>query len=203
MSSETKGAAPEQVNLLPADGEVYYYGKIFSATEAGHYLEKLLNAIAWKNDEAVIFGRHIVTRRKAAWYGDKPFSYTYSGTTKSALPWTSELQELKTKTEEITGHRFNSCLLNLYHTGDEGMAWHSDDEKSLGKDSPIASVSLGAERKFALRHRKNGDAVSLMLENGSLLLMQGSTQSNWLHALPKTKKVQTPRVNCTFRFMLG
>ena len=190
-------------NLLPFDGEVYYYGRVLSPDAADRYLEKLLTDIAWKNDEAVIFGRHIVTKRKAAWYGDRPFSYTYSGTTKSALPWTAELLELKQLTESICGHRFNSCLVNLYHTGDEGMAWHSDDEKSLGKDSAIASLSLGAERKFALRHRSKKDPVSLILENGSLLLMQGTTQTHWLHALPKTKKIQTPRVNCTFRFMLG
>lgn len=189
-------------NLLPQDGEVYYYGKILPDDKAAGYLEKLLTGIEWKNDEAIIFGRHIITKRKAAWYGDRPFAYTYSGTTKSALPWSSELHELKKITERICGHRFNSCLLNLYHNGDEGMAWHSDDEKSLGKDSPIASLSLGAERKFALRHRQSKEAVSLTLENGSLLLMQGSTQTHWLHALPKTKKVQTPRVNCTFRFML-
>ncbi len=189
-------------NLLPFDGEVYYFGKILSPDAADSYEKKLLSDIAWKNDEAVIFGRHIITKRKAAWYGDKPFSYTYSGTTKSALPWTPELLELRQLAESVCGHRFNSCLLNLYHTGDEGMAWHSDDEKTLGKDSPIASLSLGAERKFALRHRGMKDSVSVMLENGSLLLMQGTTQTNWLHALPKTKKVQLPRINCTFRHMI-
>ena len=202
MNNDSRTATAGTANLLPYDGEVYYHGRILPPEKAAHYLEKLLTGIEWKNDEAIIFGRHIITKRKAAWYGDKPFSYTYSGTTKNALPWSSELQELKMLTERFCGHQFNSCLLNLYHNGDEGMAWHSDDEKSLGKDSPIASLSLGAERKFVLRHRQSKEPVSLTLENGSLLLMQGTTQTYWLHALPKTKKVQNPRVNCTFRFML-
>src|SRR6195952_6109210 len=110
------------INILPFDGNADYYGQVLNQQESQYYLERLLATIEWKNDEAVIFGRHIVTKRKAAWYGDRPFSYTYSGTTKSALPWTAELLELKQLTESICGHRFNSCLVNLYHTGDEGMA---------------------------------------------------------------------------------
>jgi alkylated DNA repair dioxygenase AlkB len=107
--------------------------------------------------------------------------------------------ELKVMVEKLTGTTFNSCLLNLYHNGDEGMAWHSDDESSLGRNTVIASLSLGAERKFMLKHKVSKDTVSVMLANGSLLVMKGSTQTNWLHALPKTKKVNTPRVNLTFR----
>jgi alkylated DNA repair dioxygenase AlkB len=189
-------------NLLPADGEVNYYGKILTPDEANNYQEILLNNIPWKNDEAVIFGRHIITKRKVAWYADTNYSYTYSNTTKQALPWTKELLELKDLVEQLTGEHFNSCLLNLYHNGDEGMAWHSDDEKSLGKDTSIASLSFGAERKFALKHRATKEATSLILENGSLLVMKGTTQTNWLHSLPKSKKIVTPRVNLTFRRMV-
>ncbi|MDB5029783.1 alpha-ketoglutarate-dependent dioxygenase AlkB [Mucilaginibacter sp.] len=190
------------INLLSHDGVVNYYGKVMETTEADNYLDILLNTIQWKNDEAVIFGRHIITKRKVAWYGNDGYSYTYSNTTKQALSWTKELLELKTLVEELTGEQYNSCLLNLYHTGDEGMAWHRDDEKSLGKNTSIASLSFGAERKFALKHRVSKEPVSLILENGSLLVMKGATQSNWLHSLPKSKKVITPRVNLTFRTMV-
>ena len=189
-------------NLLPFDGEVNYYGKILTLDAADHYLDALLNTIAWKNDEAVIFGRHIITKRKVAWYADTDYSYTYSNTTKQALPWTAELIALKALVEEHTGERFNSCLLNLYHDGNEGMAWHSDDEKTLGKDTSIASLSFGAERKFALKHRSSKESTSLMLAHGSLLVMRGTTQTHWLHSLPKSQKIKTPRVNLTFRTMV-
>lgn len=186
-------------NLLPYDGEAIYYGIIFYAEEANHYATVLMDTIVWKNDEALIYGKRIVTARKVAWYADREFSYTYSGTTKQALPWTKELEVLKRIVEEKTGYRFNSCLLNLYHNGDEGMAWHSDDEKSLGKNTVIASLSFGAERKFAFKHKQSKDTVSLILQHGSLLVMKGATQSNWLHRLPPTAKVKRPRINLTFR----
>ena len=192
-----------ETNLLPQDGKVYYYGKILAHDEADEYLQRLLDTIAWKQDEAIMFGRRIITKRKVAWYGDQPFAYTYSKTTKQALLWTSELLELKKLIEQNTGEQFNSCLLNLYHRGDEGMGWHSDDEKDLEENSSIASLSLGAERKFSLRHRDTRETVSLMLEHGSLLEMKDTTQTYWQHQLPKTKKVTTPRVNLTFRKMVG
>ncbi|MDF2457496.1 MAG: methylase [Cytophagaceae bacterium] len=189
-------------NLLPQDGIVNYYGKIFSDEEALTYLQKMLQEIEWKNDEAIIYGKHIITKRKAAWYGDRNYSYTYSNTTKHALPWTADLLALKKIVEELTGTVFNSCLLNLYHDGNEGMAWHSDDEKSLGKNTSIASLSFGAERKFSFKHKVSKDTVSLVLENGSLLVMKGSTQTHWQHSLPKSTKVKSPRVNLTFRTMV-
>ncbi len=189
-------------NLLPRDGTVNYFGTILSVSDTIRYYETLLHQIPWKNDEAVIFGKHIVTARKVAWYGDANFSYTYSGTTKQALAWTPELAALKVIVEKLTGTVFNSCLLNLYHNGDEGMAWHSDDEKSLGKDSTIASVSFGAEREFRLKHKRGEEKISVLLESGSLLVMKGSTQSHWLHCIPKSKKIKTPRINLTFRTMV-
>ncbi|HAI42940.1 MAG TPA: alpha-ketoglutarate-dependent dioxygenase AlkB, partial [Maribacter sp.] len=139
-------------NLLPRDGTVHYFGKILNEEDAIHYLNVLLNKIKWKNDEAIIFGKKIITKRKVAWYGEKPFQYTYSKTTKLALPWTAELLQLKSKVEQESGVTFNSCLLNLYHDGSEGMAWHSDGEKDLKKNGAIASVSFGSERKFAFKH---------------------------------------------------
>jgi alkylated DNA repair dioxygenase AlkB len=189
-------------NLLPKDGTVNYYGKLISREKADYYLEVLLNRIEWKNDEAVIFSKRIITKRKVAWYGDKPFEYTYSNTTKSALPWTKELIELKALVEEQAGEKFNSCLLNLYHSGEEGMAWHSDGEKDLKKNGAIGSLSFGAERKFAFKHKETKETVSLYLEHGSLLVMKDATQTHWLHRLPPTKLITKPRVNLTFR-MIG
>lgn len=190
-------------NWLPKEGTVNYYGKLFTIAEAYYYLEKLLDTIEWQNDEAVIFGKRIVTKRKVAWYGEKPFSYTYSNTTKYALPWTKELLELKTRIEKETGEMFNSCLLNLYHTGEEGMAWHSDGETDLKKDGAIASISFGAERKFAFKHKQTKEKVALILEHGSVLVMKGITQTHWLHRLPPTKLIAKPRVNLTFRTIVS
>lgn len=191
---------PEQrSNLLPYDGEVLDCGKVLLQQEADRYFDLLLNNVPWRNDEAVIYGRHIVTKRKVAWYGDDAFSYTYSNTTRQAIPWTKELLELKDIVEKYSGSRFNSCLLNLYHSGEEGMSWHSDDEKELGKNTVIASLSLGAARKFSFKHKITKEKADVVLGNGALIIMQGTTQSYWVHSLPKSAKVKTPRINLTFR----
>ena len=189
----------ETKNLLPKDGTVNYYDKLLNKKDADNYFEKLLNTIQWKNDEAIIFWKKIITKRKVAWYGEKPFEYTYSKTTKSALPWTKELLELKTIIEQKTGDTFNSCLLNLYHTGEEGMAWHSDGEPDLKKNGAIASLSFGAERKFSFKHKQTKGTVSLLLEHGSLLMMKDTTQQYWMHRLPPTKSIMKSRINLTFR----
>ena len=189
------------INLLPYDGLVFYYGSLFSGNEADNLFTNLLQTIAWEHEEAIIYGKHIVTKRKAAWYGNAAYAYTYSGITKKALLWTEELLQLKQASEEISGTTYNSCLLNLYHSGEEGMGWHSDNEATLKKEGAIASFSFGAERKFSFKHRKTGETVSLMLEHGSLLLMKEATQHYWLHSLPKTKKVKGSRINLTFRSM--
>lgn len=190
-------------NLLPYDGTVLYYGNILSRQDADQYFQRLMETIEWRNDEAVIFGKHFITKRKVAWYANKNYSYTYSNTTRQALLWTPELLALKNMVEDITQTPFNSCLLNLYHDGDEGMGWHSDDEKTLGKDSSIASLSFGAERVFNMKHRVTKAKISIVLHHGSLLVMKGTTQSYWLHSIPKSKKIRTPRVNLTFRWMIG
>ena len=186
-------------NWLPYDGTVNYYGKLLPHQEANKYLETLLQSIEWRNDEAVIFGKKIITKRKVAWYGEKPFAYTYSNSTKHALPWTKELLELKTIIEKETGETFNSCLLNLYHNGEEGMAWHSDGERDLKQDGAIGSLSFGVERKFAFKHKQTKEKVELVLEHGSLLVMKDTTQTHWIHRLPPSKKITIPRVNLTFR----
>ncbi len=186
-------------NILPKDGIVNYYGKLWNRQVANYYFEKLWNTIEWKNDQAIIFGKLIITKRKVAWYGESEFEYTYSNITKKALVWTPELIELKAMVEKETGETFNSCLLNLYHSGDEGMAWHSDGEKDLKKNGAISSLSFGAERKFAFKHKETKETVSILLEHGSLLVMRGTTQINWLHRLPPTKRINKPRINLTFR----
>ncbi len=191
-----------EVNLLPCDGTVNYHGCIFTADDERKYFDALLHHIPWQHDEVVIFGKRIVTAREVAWYGDSGFAYTYSGTTKQALPWTAELSELRHTVERLTGMHFNSCLLNLYHHGGEGMAWHSDDEKSLGEEPCIVSLSFGADRKFSFKHKRAKLTVSLILQSASLLVMKGATQANWLHSVPKSKKVTAPRINLTFRRML-
>jgi alkylated DNA repair dioxygenase AlkB len=186
-------------NLLPKDGTVNYFGKSLTTGDANQYFNCLLDTIEWKNDEAIIFGKRIVTKRKVAWYGDTEFEYTYSNTTKKALPWTKDLLKLKSIVELTTGEKFNSCLLNLYHSGDEGMAWHSDAEKELIKNGAIASLSLGAERKFAFKHKHTKETISVLLEHGSVLVMKGITQDHWLHRLPPTTRIKNPRINLTFR----
>lgn len=189
------------IRILDQDGEVDYYGPVLAPRQSADYLAALLETIEWQHDEALMFGKRIITKRKVAWYGDQNFGYTYSKTTKFALPWTAELLALKQLVERTSGLSYNSCLLNLYHSGEEGMGWHSDDERSLTRDSSIASVSLGAERKFELRHKVSAEKVAVFLENGSLLVMKGATQRNWLHAMPKAARIRTARVNLTFRTM--
>ena len=189
----------QPINILPRDGCVNYYGQLLNAHDAQYYFDTLMSSVEWRHDEAIIYGKHIITKRKVAWYGDEAFNYTYSNTTKSALSWTKALLALKSLVELETGERYNSCLLNLYHDGSEGMAWHSDAETALKENGAIASLSFGAERKFAFKHKVSEEVVSLQLASGSLLVMKGVTQSHWLHRLPPTTTVSTPRVNLTFR----
>lgn len=190
-------------NLLPSDGEVYYHGKILTNQEADHYYQQLLTKIAWKFDEAIIFGKHIITKRKIAWYAQMPFTYSYSGITRQSLPWTEELLELKSLVEKVSGETYNSCLLNLYHDGNEGVSWHSDGEKELKKNGAIGSLSFGAERKFMFKHKQSKEVISIALASGSLLIMQGSTQTHWQHRLPLSKSIKTPRINLTFRTIVS
>lgn len=187
---------PER-NWLPYDGLVNYYGIILP--DPDRYFKSLRDTIAWRQDEAVIFGKHIYTKRMVAWYGDKPYEYRYSGIQKTALPWTESLLKLKDIVEKQCKETFNSCLLNLYHDGTEGMAWHSDGEKDLKKDGAIASLTLGAERKFCFKHKGSTEKIDILLEHGSLLVMKGLTQTHWLHRLPPTKTIHQARINLTFR----
>lgn len=189
-------------NHLPIDGTVNYYRNVLSTKESNYYLEYLSREIHWEHDEALIFGKRILTKREVAWYGDSDYLYTYSNCTKHALWWTKELLDLKVIVNTLLGSRFNSCLLNLYHDGNEGIGWHSDDEKDIGRCTPIASLSFGAKRSFLFRHKQTKETISVVLEHGSLLVMKDSTQLNWLHSLPKCKGVVGPRINLTFRIMV-
>src|SRR5690606_28073086 len=186
-------------NLLPYQGIVNYYGLIMDNVKAQYYYQQLHHKIAWQNDQALIFGKLITTKREVAWYANQAYSYSYSNITKTALPWTKELLELKSLVELRAEETFNSCLLNLYKNGSESMAWHSDAEKDLKENGAIASLSFGAERKFAFKHKTTKETRSIYLPSGSLLVMKGETQRHWLHRLPPTKKVHHPRVNLTFR----
>lgn len=186
-------------NYLPKDGTVNYYGIIFSPEDSLKYFKALTEEILWKNDESIIMGKKIITKRKVAWYADLPFEYTYSKVTKKAMPWNPILLELKQKIEKFTNTTYNSCLLNLYHDGNEGMAYHSDAEKDLIKNGSIASLSFGADRKFYFKHKMDHEKVEIYLPNGSLMVMKDTTQSHWLHCLPVTKRINTPRINLTFR----
>lgn len=149
-----------------------------------------------------MFGKSITTKRKVAWYADKPYAYIYSNTKKIAHYWTPTLSSIKNQLQDYTGEQFNSCLLNLYLDGSEGMGWHSDDESMMKKHATIASISLGAKRSFMFRHKRSKEQHSVELENGSLLLMKAQIQDFWKHQLPVRKRVKNPRINLTFRYFL-
>ena len=186
-------------NILPYDGELIYYPRISLQQNPGNIYELLLNRIDWYKDSVSLFGKTIITKRKIALFADKPTSYTYSNQEKNAIPWIEELMPIKKSIETLTGESYNCCLCNLYHDGSEGMGWHADNEKVLDEKSSIASVSFGAERFFSLKHKETREKLKISLENGSLLLMRPPIQDYWLHSLPKSKKVQSGRINLTFR----
>jgi alkylated DNA repair dioxygenase AlkB len=190
-------------NLLPKDGTVHYYGKIFTEEQSEIYYVKLLNEINWQHDVVKIFGKEIITKRKVAFLGDEGISYKYSGKTKIAENWLKFILEINSTVEQISGEKFNACLLNYYHNGSEAMSWHSDNEKEILKHSAIASVSFGAERKFGFKHNFTKEEISLMLENGSLLIMKDETQIYWKHKLYTNVKITEPRINLTFRTIVN
>jgi alkylated DNA repair dioxygenase AlkB len=187
------------IDVISFEGNSRYFGPIISTTSANSYFQKLLSTIVWKNDELIIYGKRFVTSRKMAWHGDTNTSYKYSGIDHIPLPFTKELFEIKLLIETLSGATYNSCLLNLYHNGSEGMGWHRDNEKEIKAGSTIASLSLGAERIFRFKNIHTKQTKEICLQNGSLLTMEGPIQQHWMHCLPKTKKVSEPRINLTFR----
>ena len=190
-------------NILPRDGEALLFNNFIDPTSAKHLYDYLLNQIAWQQYDIKLFGKTIPQPRLSAWYGDKGTTYTYSGLMLNPVPFTTELTAIKNKIEQAAKTKFNSVLLNLYRDGNDSMGWHSDDEKELGIKPIIASLSLGSDRIFIFKHKHVKDLqVKQILEPGSLLIMQGNTQQNWQHALPKTKQFVAPRINLTFRRIL-
>jgi len=187
-------------NLLPIYGEVYYFPSFFKESHADLYFEQLSREVNWKQEPIKIFGKTLMQPRLTAWFGSK--DYSYSGITMHAAPFNRTLLKIKDKIESASGENFNSALLNLYRDGQDSMGWHRDNEKELGLNPVIASLSLGATRQFRLRNYKDKKTVvSTELENGSLLLMRGETQHYWEHSLSKTSTIKGPRINITFRYI--
>ena len=204
-TKEAKKDHPQVINLPSdqnvADGQVIIYHCFFEQLESDRFFAELLSNINWQHDRMKIFGKEVSLPRLTACYGDRDKLYTYSGITMKPEPWIPSLLSIKKRIEEIIETDFNSVLANLYRNGQDYVSWHSDDEKELGKNLTIASVSFGATRRFLLRHKLNKDleTVDISLTHGSLLIMKGSTQHFWKHQVPKTAKVKTERINLTFR----
>ncbi len=187
-------------NLLPFQGEMYYFPGFFSKNESDIFFDILLSNIQWKQETIKILGKYVLTPRLSAWYGDFNKAYEYSGLKMLPLPWTKELLQIKEKIEKTFSFYFTSVLLNLYRDGKDSMGWHRDNEKELGTNPVIASVSFGATRIFKIRHiHQPSNLIKMKLTHGSLLLMQGATQHYWEHEIPKTKKCIGQRINLTFR----
>lgn len=190
------------MNLLPEDGEVLYYLDFFSPEERVGYFQHLLNETPWQQEAIKFFGKEVMQPRLTAWYGDEGMTYRYSGLTMKGHLWTPSLMEIKHRVEERAKTRFNGVLLNFYRNETDSMGWHRDNEKELGLNPVIASVSFGASRRFLCRHREKKDLkVELELKDGSLLLMKGKTQHFWQHSVPKETSAAGPRINLTFRFI--
>ncbi|MES2681477.1 MAG: alpha-ketoglutarate-dependent dioxygenase AlkB [Bacteroidota bacterium] len=188
-------------NLLPNQGEVFYFPAFFKKEHSDHYFEMLSSELNWKQEPIKIFGKTVMQPRLTAWFGSK--DYSYSGITMRANPFNKMLLEMKDRVERSTSASFNSALLNLYRDGNDSMGWHRDNEKMLGPKPVIASLSLGATRQFFLRnYRDKQQKINIELENGSLLLMRGDTQHYWEHSLAKTSKNIGPRINITFRYVV-
>jgi alkylated DNA repair dioxygenase AlkB len=191
-------------NILPRHGETYLYPGFFSEQESDRFFEDLLKNIKWEQMAIRIFGKTVLQPRLTAWFADKGIHYTYSGLTPVAFEWTDALLDIKQRVEKKCGVTFNSALLNLYRNGKDSMGWHRDNEKALGRDPVVASVSFGATRNFRLRdYATKKEMIEMDLGHGSFLLMRGETQHFWEHAVPKTNKRVGERINITFRSVSG
>ncbi len=190
----------EVKSLLPKDGEALYYPHFFSPEESQNFYQILMSEILWKQEPIKIFGKLIMQPRLTAWYGDPTKTYRYSGIEMTPQPWTSTLEIIKSKIEKVSAVNFTSVLLNQYRNQTDSMGWHRDNEKELGKNPTIGSVSFGAPRTFRFRHYHDHKIkTEIELENGSFLLMRGASQNLWEHSVPKRSKVLDTRINLTFR----
>ena len=186
------------------DAELRLWPAAYRPPAADRCYAELLAGIDWRDEEVLIFGRRRAVPRRVAWHGDAGARYTYSGTVHEPRPWTPALVAIRDHVSRLAGHEFNAVLLNLYRDGRDGMGWHADDEPELGVDPVIASVSLGAERRFRLKHRRLPEArLDIVLPHGSLRVMAGATQRHFVHALPKTAAPVGARINLTFRRVVG
>lgn len=202
--SEVQTPDENTLEVIPIlDGNIVFCKKLFGGEESDRLYTELDQTTQWRQDRIKLYGKSIPLPRLTAWYGEPGKSYTYSGIEMYPVTWTDGLLEVKSKIENITGITFNSVLLNKYRNGQDGVAWHSDDEPELGQNPVIASVSFGETRRFMLKHkyRKDVDQIAIDLTHGSFLLMQGATQHFWLHQIPKTSKQVKPRINLTFRLI--
>ena len=190
------------INLNLKGAEIIYYPNFFNMNVANNYFKRLLNNIEWQQDTITLFGKTHLQPRLTAFYANNKNTYKYSNIVMNPHRFKKDLLNIKKTIESELNTEFTSCLANLYRDGNDGMGWHADNEKELGKNPIIASISFGAERNFHLKHKTNKNLkTKLVLQHGSLLLMQGETQSNWLHQLPKTKKTIGNRINLTFRII--
>lgn len=181
------------------DGQLRWWPGAFAAPDAARLFAQLRATLPWHQERLTIFGREHAVPRLVAWHGDPQARYRYSGVLHEPAAWTDALLEIRARVEALSGHRYNSVLANLYRDGRDGMGWHADDEPELGPDPVIASVSLGATRRFRFKHRASGETRALDLTDGSLLVMAGPLQHHWLHSLAKTARAVGPRINLTFR----
>jgi len=186
-------------NLVSQDGELYYLPGFIPAADTQGLFENLKDSLAWEQEVVTVVGRRVPVPRLVCWYGDEGAVYQYSGLNHYPKPWTESLLKLKHSIERASGQQFNSVLGNLYRNGQDSMGWHSDQEKVLGKNPFIASLSLGQERLFKIRHNKTGETVDIYLADGGLLLMAGMLQHHWRHCVPKSARANNPRINLTFR----
>ncbi|MGB5203547.1 alpha-ketoglutarate-dependent dioxygenase AlkB family protein [Eudoraea sp.] len=190
----------KQLKLHLPDSDITYFSNFLDYENASTYFELLKSSVPWRQDEIRVYGKLYHQPRLTALYGNNNRSYSYSGIVMNPLPFNETLLDIRKKISKLTPVEFSSCLLNLYRDGKDSNGWHSDDEEELGKNPVIASVSLGQERYFHLRHRKLKDLKhKILLEHGSLLLMSGQTQHNWHHQIPKTTRPIGERINLTFR----
>jgi len=187
------------IQLKMQDADVYYYPIFFEKNLADRFFEILSTSILWQQDDIKVFGKVYKQPRLTALYASNNNSYTYSNITMKPHQFTEELLLIKSKIETICSETFTSCLLNLYRNGQDSNGWHADDEKELGPEPAIASISFGEERVFHFKHKTKDLKQKIVLQHGSLLLMQGKTQEHWLHQIPKSKKNMKPRINLTFR----
>ncbi|RJG06878.1 alpha-ketoglutarate-dependent dioxygenase AlkB [Noviherbaspirillum cavernae] len=204
MNGELFDEVPLLETIPMADADVRFMRRFYGPALAAQHMRVLLDEIAWRQETIVLWGQQHLQPRLSAWYGDAGSRYSYSGITLEPHPWTATLLRIKGDIEQVTGHRFNSVLLNLYRNERDGMGWHSDDEAELGPEPVIASLSLGEARIFHFRHRtrKTGKPISLTLIDGSLLVMAGTTQKFWRHAVDKESVSRDARINLTFRHIV-